>query len=82
MACVPVCSVSSFTCHLAVAGPGLLSLLGARQHRSLARAMAASAEGDIKEPLAQLPAGQKARRVLGTSQRREEAGEEGVLLSV
>lgn len=42
------------------------SLLSARQHMSLARAMAASAEGDMKELLAWFPAGQEARRVLRT----------------
>lgn len=40
-------------------------------HTSLARATAPSAEGDIKELLALFPAGREARRVLGTSQRRE-----------
>lgn len=66
-ACVPVCGVSSSTCHLAVMGTGASSPVNARQHRSLARATAASAEGDIKELLAPLPAGREARRVLGTS---------------
>lgn len=67
MACVPVCGVSSSTCHLAVMGAGPLSLLSARQHTNLARVMAASPEGDIKELLAWFPAGREARRVLGTS---------------
>ena len=66
-ACVSVCGVSSSTCHLAVTGAGPSLPFSARQHRSLARATAASAEGDIKELLARLPAGPEARRVLGTS---------------
>lgn len=84
VACVPVCSVSPSTWHLALAGPGPLSLLSARRHMSLARAVAASAEGDTKELLAEFPAGREARRVLGTPQRREAGwrGEEGGLLSV
>lgn len=71
VACVPVCSVSPSTWHLALAGPGPLSLLSARRHMSLARAVAASTEGDTKELLAEFPAGREARRVLGTPQRRE-----------
>lgn len=51
---VPVDSMSSSTRHLAMAGPSPSSLRSARP-MSLARAMAASAEGDIKELAGTVP---------------------------
>lgn len=71
-ACVPVDSVSSSTRHLAMAGPGPSSLLSARRPTSLARAMAASAEGDIKELAGTVPC--RAGGQEGPGNIREEGG--------
>lgn len=68
---VPVDSVSS-TRHLAMAGPGPSVLLNARRPMSLARAMAASAEGDIKELAGMVPCGAGGQEGAGNT--REEGG--------
>lgn len=69
---VPVDSVSSSTRHLAMAGPGPSSLRSTRQPMSLAREMAASAEGDIKELVGTVPC--RAGGQEGAGNIREEGG--------